>query len=299
MEENKVPQSFPPEKQVLNRPVVYPAGGKELVFAALVAFSALFLCNGLLYGGFRLGFAIGLILCLICGSGYLRSCGRKPGVYSCFLLVMSGVIAGGFARSGDGFVKAVMLGFLFVGVNLGLTLQAGKQRHKAGGFSALLDAFYTAFIHSLRLDRSFRGLREAFRKSGTAARKSGAVATGLLIALPLLVIMIFLLMRADAAFEGLMDRLPEIRIGEIFGTLIWGGVLFCMLYTKGVSLQHCAEEEPGVRNRKGVNCLTVNTVLAAVCAVYLVYLFSQLAYFSGGFAGILPEGYTLAEYARR
>jgi hypothetical protein len=33
--------------------------------------------------------------------------------------------------------------------------------------------------------------------------------------------------------------------------------------------------------------------------VYLVYLFSQLAYFIGGFSGILPEGFTRAEYARR
>ena len=299
MEEHKAPEIFQPVKPAHSAPAVYPAGGRELIFAGLVGASALFLCNSLLYGGFRLGFAIGLVLCLLCGSGYLLSCGRKPGIYSGFLLVMSAVIAAGFARSGDGFVKAVMLGFLFVSVNLGLTLQAGKKRHKAGGIASVLDAFYTAFIHSLRLDRSFRGLREAFRKSGTAARKGGAVLTGLLIAVPLLVIMIFLLMRADAAFEGLMDQLPEIRIGEIFGTVIWGGVLFCMLYTKGVSLQHCALEETGTRARRGISRLTVNTVLMAVCLVYLVYLFSQLAYFAGGFAGILPEEYTMAEYARR
>lgn len=33
--------------------------------------------------------------------------------------------------------------------------------------------------------------------------------------------------------------------------------------------------------------------------LYLVYLLSQLAYFVGGFSGILPQGYTAAEYARR
>ena len=43
----------------------------------------------------------------------------------------------------------------------------------------------------------------------------------------------------------------------------------------------------------------MNTVLIAACFVYGVYLVSQLAYLSGGFAGILPEGYTMAEYARR
>jgi len=50
---------------------------------------------------------------------------------------------------------------------------------------------------------------------------------------------------------------------------------------------------------RGWEKLTVNTVLVAVCLVYTVYLLSQIAYFSGGFSGILPEGYTMAEYARR
>jgi len=36
-----------------------------------------------------------------------------------------------------------------------------------------------------------------------------------------------------------------------------------------------------------------------VVFVYGVYLVSQLAYFVGGFAGLLPEDYTLAQYARR
>jgi hypothetical protein len=43
----------------------------------------------------------------------------------------------------------------------------------------------------------------------------------------------------------------------------------------------------------------VNTALVGLCLVYGVYLFSQLAYFVGGFAGVLPEGFTMAEYARR
>jgi len=40
-------------------------------------------------------------------------------------------------------------------------------------------------------------------------------------------------------------------------------------------------------------------VLCAIGFVYCVYLFSQLAYFSGGLSGILPEEFTLAQYARR
>ena len=299
MDENKNPLPMPPQRPVPEQPIVYPARRREVIYMLLLAIAALFFCNSLMYGGFRLGFSIGFVLCLLCGSGYLLACGHKIGLYSGFLLTVSAVIAAGFARSGDGFVKFVMLGFLFVGVNLGLTLQAGKQRHSPGGMTTLLDAFYTGFIHSCRLDRSFRGIREMFRKSGTAARKGGAVATGLLIAVPVVAVMILLLMRADAAFEGLMDQLPDIRFGEIIATLIWGGFLACLLYTKGTSLCYCKEERQEKKARKGISQLTVHTVLLAVGLVYLVYLFSQLAYFAGGLSGILPEEYTMAEYARR
>lgn len=45
--------------------------------------------------------------------------------------------------------------------------------------------------------------------------------------------------------------------------------------------------------------VTLNTFLGVVAFCYLLYLVSQLAYFFSAFEGILPEGYTQAEYARR
>jgi len=62
---------------------------------------------------------------------------------------------------------------------------------------------------------------------------------------------------------------------------------------------HLPKKEPVPAARRGLNPITVNTVLLCIGAVYVAYLFSQLAYFVGGFSGILPEGYSLAEYARR
>ena len=277
----------------------YPAGKKELIFGTAILLLSFFLCNSIVYGGFNLGFSLGLCLCILCGSGYLLAGGHKLTPYSSILLLLSLFIGAGFARSDDGFVKFIMLCFLFVSSNLALTVLAGKPRHRTCSFATLLDAFYTAFAHSFFLTSAFGGLRTAFRKSGTAAKKGGAILTGVIIAVPLLLIMVFLLVRADAAFEGLMDLLPELDLTEVLITALFGTMLACLLYTKGTSL-HCRESSSAERTeRKGVSALTVNTVLIAVCLVYLVYLFSQLAYFAGGFAGILPDGYTMAEYARR
>jgi hypothetical protein len=66
-----------------------------------------------------------------------------------------------------------------------------------------------------------------------------------------------------------------------------------------VALVHKPKPNAAAIKTKTVSSLTVNTVLSSVCLVYLVYLLSQLAYFIGGFSGILPEGFTAAEYARR
>ncbi len=57
--------------------------------------------------------------------------------------------------------------------------------------------------------------------------------------------------------------------------------------------------EPRPAPAEGSPLVTLNTFLAAVSFFYLLYLASQLAYFFSAFGGILPQGFTPAEYARR
>jgi hypothetical protein len=149
------------------------------------------------------------------------------------------------------------------------------------------------------LGQSAAGLSAGIKQGGAATRRIGAVGTGLLISVPILAVMIVLLMNADAAFEGLMDLMPEVKAEEYIMSGFWGAVLAWVLYTRGVSLAKSTKPAAAQSKCKGVNPLTVNTVLLMVSLVYVVYLFSQLAYFSGGLSGILPEEFTLAEYARR
>ena len=110
---------------------------------------------------------------------------------------------------------------------------------------------------------------------------------------------VLLLISADAAFAGLMGKLPTVDVPQIIITLLAGTGTACVLYARGTALRHADTDPKPSANRKGINPLTINTVLVMVCVVYLVYLFSQLAYFAGGLSGILPQGYTMAEYARR
>ena len=81
--------------------------------------------------------------------------------------------------------------------------------------------------------------------------------------MPVLLILVPLLMFADAAFEGLVDSLPQFDIAQIFVTLLFGVSLSLLLYSRSVALRHC---EPGTQKTspalfKGLSALTVNTVL--------------------------------------
>ena len=276
------------------------AGRKEWIYGLLALICGMMLCNFVLYGGFQLGFAIAMCAYILCAAGYLLASGAKLSVYSGLLLGLSLVIAAGFGRSDDGFVKFVMTCFLAVSVNLGLCLMAGQNRRCPDRASSLADAGRTVFTMGYgQLSGGMGGLFRSFKLKGTVAKTLGSVAVGLLILLPVLGIVVSLLVEADAAFESLIDCIPEFQMDETLVTVIVGFCVFCVLYTRAVALIRMKPAEPVVKDRKGINKITMNTALIGLSLVYLLYLVSQLAYFVSGFAGIVPKGYSMAEYARR
>lgn len=282
-------------------PKEYSAKGRELLFGIAVLLCGLLLSNFTVYGGFNLGFAIAVWATLLATTGYLLRCGHKLTGYSAALLGLSLAIAASFPRGQDSLVKLVMVVFLLVGSNLGLCLLAGQNHHRPGDPRSLLDAAFSLFNLGVgELSPATRGLSSALKRSGPMGQKATAILVGLGVCVPILIIMVPLLMRADAAFEGLMDLLPSFSLAELLCTGILGFLAAAVLYTQGVALHgYDRADTPGPAPAKGVSTLTINTVLTGVSLLYCLYLASQLAYFAGGFSGILPEGYTLAQYARR
>ena len=275
------------------------AGNRELIFGLFAILSGLFTANMVIFGGFKLGFAIGSVLCTALSWAYLHRSGCRGNAYTAVLLILSIIIAAGFGWSADSFVKAWLFFFLMAGTNLAFCLMAGRNRFTPGSARSLLDAASTWCLGLERMGMAGRGIALTFRSGSEATRQSGAVLAGLAIAVPALAVVIPLLIASDAAFEGLVGLLPEFDLFEIAATAVAGGFLALFLYTRAVALHRADAAEHPARETRSLQVLTMNTALGAVCAVYLAYLFSQLAYFVGGFSGILPEGFTRAEYARR
>lgn len=287
-------KEFPPES------VKFPTQSKEFWLLGMTVIASIAITNMAFYYGFYIGFAVVCMVCILVPAVYLLRQGHKLTPYSAVLLLLSLFCAASLARSDDAFVKFITVLFTFAGANLGLCLLAGQGRRSANGFLSLLDAMGAFF--SLGFDQmggSIGGMIQAGKHAGPAAKSRSAVLVGLLITIPVLALLIPLLMRSDAAFEGMMALLPEFDLGELIVSVLFGSPLALVLYTHHTALHHASRTQPSKTEHKGINALTVNTVLVAVCIVYLAYLFSQLAYFTSSFSGILPQGFTMAEYARR
>ena len=280
------------------KPEHFPAGRKELCFALCALVLALLSVNAFFYGGMNLVFTLGCMAGVAAVTVFLIKSQKRPTAYSVSLLVLSLVILAGFARSDDSFVKLVLIGFVFVAVNLAITVFAGKNPDNGGSIRSVGYTLGAVFGSSLGgISQSMGGLFDSLRQG--KGRNVLAVLGGLLIAVPVLLVLVPLLIKADAAFDGLMQLLPEFKFSELFVTVLFGGATAILVISFNMSMLYDRQKPAQTGAFRGINPVTVCTVLIMVCGVYVLYLVSQLAYLSGGLAGILPEDFTLAEYARR
>jgi hypothetical protein len=123
-------------------------------------------------------------------------------------------------------------------------------------------------------------------------------------AVPVLFIAGALLSKGDAAFAGTLGQVWHI-VGESVGQLILSVLFFFPLFSLLFALNR-NEELPRPKpvfqsqtSAKGLEPMVIAGFLGAVSLLYLAYLFSQLAYVTNAFQGVLPKGYTFAQYARR
>lgn len=138
------------------------------------------------------------------------------------------------------------------------------------------------------------------------------IVMGLLLAVPLTIVVAFLLCSADAGnglsnmLEAIMQIAPEdvfIFIPHIIGGVLIGAGIFSCMYrsvhrdaSPGFDEQAC---EQGLLSLRILPGPMVYATVTPICILYILYAISQMQYFLGGFTGSLSAGYTYAEYARQ
>ena len=272
---------------------------RDMVFALLLAVLSILCADFYFWGGAGPAAGIATVCLLLSGAAYLWRSRKTVTAYGCFCCAVCLACALSLIFN-DSFRFLSVLTIILC-ASLAILEFMQLRSHTDGSFRSIGDVCYVVF--AMTFGKLADGGYALFHKQGEDGsperRKTGSVLLGLVIALPVLLIIVPLLVLSDAAFESMVNLLDFEHLSELIGAAVLGLGLFFLLFGLLISLPRC-EREPAERSaRRGVEPIIVITFLSAVALVYVLYLFSQLAYFFSAFRGLLPEDYSVAEYARR
>ncbi len=254
-----------------------------------------------LWGSFNLGWAIAYTVFFLTLSIYLiktvnlKSENRKTGVFPFLCGILSLALGVNFILSDDtlihflSFVVMIALGVVYFGALSG--------REIPGGDLGLLK--FTLITPLNSVSALSENMRSLFSSGGGKSKKTQKALLGIICAVPVLCAVIPLLIRSDAAFEGLVGGLFE-KPGETVGKIVLTIILAPFLISFCLYLRRGRKTAPREAEAKGFDTVFISAFMFTLNACYAVYLFSQTAYFFSAFSGILPEGAaSYAKYARR
>lgn len=156
----------------------------------------------------------------------------------------------------------------------------------------------TVFMAIAELDRPFRDIHWYSRnKMKSRNSKVLYVVLGLVIALPIFMVVVPLLISADAVFRDMTERVLEhLRLGNILLALFMWAFMFLASYCILSYLCKKTIRQEVKDGRRGEPMIAI-TIAALLTLLYLVFSVIQIVYlFMGNMT--LPSGYTYAEYAR-
>ena len=278
------------------------AQNRDLVFAVLCAVLSIWAVDCALWHGSNLGLGIALAALCAISAGYLWPVRQRLSLGCLVCFAGTFLCAAALPWSSDAPLKlfSVLAAIL---LNTLCLLEGMQQWHWGSDtFRVAADACRLAFYDSCAgMPAALWALFHRQTPDGVRSRRTGSILLGLLCAIPLLVILVPLLVLSDAAFEGLLRQLDAVSIGKAVASLLFGLLLALGLFAQWFRLSAAPAKTPTQppADKRGLEPAALGAFLTVISALYLLYLFSQLAYVFSGFSGILPEGFTPAEYARR
>lgn len=182
---------------------------------------------------------------------------------------------------------------------LAVTISGAELFGKHFVIDALKGIFVRPFISFSAAPRAAFSL---FR-GGKRAKSLLFVLLGLLAALPVTLVVVNLLISSDKMFESMMNdisaMLPKLSgslVAEIIFAVPAGFILFGAAFSMN---KPAAEYRSAAPDYRVIPPALSYAAATPLCAFYLLYFFSQFGYFTSAFGGTLPDGFSVAEYARR
>ena len=296
--ESPVPDApLPPVYTPHPKPVPpYMLDRNDWIFAVCSVFVSLFcVCAGI-WGGVQAGFTAAYLILFCVFTVYLRDKGIKPGVFPVLCAVLSLLLSSVCVLTSGTLVRFFAVALIGVLSVLWFSALAGKQipPDEIGLIRRLFSSIVCTFSHLPRAMRSLTSVENARFKTVSK------ILLGLLCASPVLCAVVALLIRSDAAFEGFMQHM-FVDVGSTAMQILIAACLFPFLLSFGFAAKKEPDSPHNHKPTKGMDTAFLSAFLGILSICYLVYLFTQLAYFFSAFSGILPQDYSfsVAEYARR
>ncbi len=269
---------------------------RDWIFAGLSFLLSLLgvICG--LWGHFYLGFTVSFVLLFFVLSAYLGKGAKFPGITASLCGICSLALSAVFfctTEKSVRFFSVILLPCLSSVWFAGLT---GRRIAKKDlGLIAFLFSLFAGSIGTVP-----GSIAALFSAKNRKSKFISKIIIGVLCAVPVLFAVIPLLRSSDEAFSNLLGRMFT-NMGELAAQIILSLLIAPLLTGYAFYLRKKPPEAERIHDFKGVDTTILTTALSVLSVCYLVYLFSQLAYFFSGFLGILPEGYGFshAEYARR
>lgn len=264
----------------------------DTAFAVCALCVCIFTAVSGIFGGFALGYLISVVLMTLMFGIYFAKSG-KADVLSVICGLLGLANSAVFVCTTNGSVRffGVVVSFL-----LGLVCFDGFTNGAQKGNRQTLGVLYSAASTMGNIGVSLKSL---FSNSNGEKKTIGKVIIGLLCAIPVLAVIIPLLISSDDAFRGMMSDIFGNAFANFFKA-IFGAIISMFVISYGFSLK--AGRVARVKEGKfaGLESVFIISFLSAIAACYLLYLFSQLAYFFSAFKGFLPDGdITYSSYARK
>lgn len=274
---------------------------RDTVFAVITLIASILFVDWSAFGGFNAGFTVSFIMLFALTAAYFIRLKKSFGAFSVFCGFSSVAFSVIFLIYNNRafnilfFIAAVFLYGIFV--SYGFT-ENGKNQ------SPVISSFNTVIISPFDNMAAPFCSYKSYRKEKSVKPFNRQVLLGIVLSVPVLIIVLPLLIRSDAAFEGLASSAFS-KCGILIVKILLGAAaavyLFSMLFALKNNLKPKNYNIRLSEDYKKLAPITAVTLTSVLSAVYLIYLLSQSAYFSGGFFGILPKGYafSLSDYARR
>lgn len=277
------------------------ATGRDMVFALLCLVFSILTIDFLFWSGAGIGISVCAAAILFVSVAYLSQKGIKISAYTVILSVLYLALSAGLTFSDGGFPK--FLALFLMGIIYTLILMDGMslRRFESGTFKSIGDICYCIFALTFgKIGRAWYGVFHKKEGDRIVSRKTGSVFIGFAFAIPVLCIVIPLLVSSDAAFEGLLHKVSFAEVWEILCSILLGAFVFLLWFGQIFSAPDIKRERAERKSsRGGVEPTVILSFLAVISAAYMLYLLSQLAYFFNAFSRLLPDGFTMAQYARR